>query len=212
LSTSPSYWNHNTAYHPWILRILGRRSRVLDVGCGDGLLLERLAPSADTVVGLEPDPGTAVRARTRVAGLPSVEVVEADFLTYRPSAPFDAVVFVASLHHVGLTPGLERAKDLLSPGGVLVVVGLARDDSLADLVRGALSVPVNRVLGRLRQEQSDIGVPVDEPTETYADLRRVVRSLLPGAHWRYGLHYRYLLRWTAPPNHRPRLPDSPVGA
>lgn len=211
MSTSPSYWNHNTAYHPWILRVLGRRSRVLDVGCGDGLLLERLAPNADTLVGLEPDPDTADRARTRVAGLPSVEVVGADFLTYRPAAPFDGVVFVASLHHLGLAPGLERAKDLLAPGGVLVVVGLARDSSLADLVRGALSVPVNRAIGRWRHEQNDIGVPVAEPTETYADLRRTVRSLLPGAHWRHGLHYRYLLTWTAPPNHRPRLPGSPVG-
>lgn len=208
MPTSPTYWNHNTAYHPWILRVLGRRGRVLDVGCGDGLLLERLAPVADTVVGLEPDPGTAARALARVAGLPTVEVVETDLLGYRPAAAFDAVVFVASLHHLGLTAGLERAKDLLAPGGVLVVVGLARDHSLADLVRGALSIPVNRAIGRWRHEQNDIGVPVAEPAETYADLRRAVRSLLPGAHWRHGLHYRYLLRWTAPPSHRPRLPGS----
>ena len=49
-------------------------------------------------------------------------------------------------------------------------------------------------------ERPDIGVPVAGPSESYADLRRVVRTVLPGASWRYGLHYRYLLRWTAPPH------------
>ena len=205
MSTSPSYWNHNTAYHQWILRRLGRRSRVLDVGCGDGLLLERLAPTVDRVVGLEPDPATADRARERVADLPTVDIVQQGFLDYRPTAPFDGVVFVASLHHLGLAPGLEQAKALLSPGGVLVVVGLAREHSVADWVRSVASIPLNRLIGRLRHEQNDIGVPVAEPTETYADLRRVVRETLPGARWRYGLHYRYLLSWTAPPTHRPRL-------
>ena len=205
MSPSPSYWNHNTAYHQWILRTLGRRSRVLDVGCGDGLLLERLAPTVDRAVGLEPDPATADRARERVACLPSVEIVEDGFLDYRPTAPFDGVVFVASLHHLGLEQGLERAKELLAPGGVLVVVGLAREHSPADWARSLASIPLNRLIGRLRHEQNDIGVPVAEPAETYADLRRVLRATLPGARWRYGLHYRYLLSWTAPASHRPRL-------
>jgi SAM-dependent methyltransferase len=200
-----TYWNHNTAYHPWILRVLGRRSRVLDVGCGDGLLLTRLAATADHVVGLEPDPAAAAAARARVADLSAVAVVETGFLDYRPAQAFDAVVFVASLHHIGLEVGLGRAVELLAPGGVLVVVGLARNHSPADWVRSALSIPLNQLVGRLRHEQSDIGVPVSEPVETYADLRRVVRTLLPGARWRHGLHYRYLLRWTAPPAHRPRL-------
>lgn len=208
MTSPPSYWNHNTAYHQWILRTLGRRSNVLDVGCGDGLLLERLVPTVDRVVGLEPDPDTAARARERVADLPTVEVVQGGFLDYLPVAPFDGVVFVASLHHLGLRPGLERATAVLAPGGVLVVVGLAREHSAADWVRSAASIPLNRLIGRWRHEQNDIGVPVAEPTETYADLRRVVRATLPGARWRHGLHYRYLLSWTAPPSHRPRLTDA----
>ncbi|MDT5107097.1 MAG: hypothetical protein QOI25_4610 [Mycobacterium sp.] len=31
------YWNHNTAYHPWLVGIAAKhRGDVLDVGCGDG--------------------------------------------------------------------------------------------------------------------------------------------------------------------------------
>ena len=42
------YWNHNTTYHPWLQRIAAERpcQNILDVGCGDGLLLQRLTPYA----------------------------------------------------------------------------------------------------------------------------------------------------------------------
>jgi SAM-dependent methyltransferase len=206
MAEADSYWNHNTAYHPWILRVVGRRSRVLDVGCGDGLLVQRLAPVSDHVVGLEPDPATAARARTRLDGQHGVEIVTEDLLGYRPEAPFDAVVFVASVHHVGLAEGFRRAADLLAPGGVLVVVGLAQNHSLLDWVRSAASIPLNKIAGWIHHERNDVGVPVADPAAANADLRRVVREEQPGARWRHGVHYRYLLQWTAPPSHRPRLP------
>ena len=193
-----SYWNHNSADHDWVLRVLGRRGRVLDVGCGDGLLLERLAPATDSVVGLEPDPPTAERARRRVAGLPGVAVIEQGLLEYAATEPFDAVVFVASLHHIGLATGIRRAKELLTPGGRLVVVGLLRNRSVGDWARSVVTLPVIRVAGMAHRETSDLGVPVADARESAADLRRVVRAELPGAWWRYGLYYRYLLRWTAP--------------
>lgn len=182
----------------WILRVLGRPRRVLDVGCGDGLLLQRLAPTADTVVGLEPDPVTAERARQRVAGLPGVAVIEQGLQEFAATDPFDAVVFVASLHHIGLATGIRRAKELLTPGGRLVVVGLLRNRSVGAWTRSALTLPVIRVAGMVHRETRDLGVPVADARESAADLRRVVRAELPGARWRYGLYYRYLLRWTAP--------------
>jgi 2-polyprenyl-3-methyl-5-hydroxy-6-metoxy-1,4-benzoquinol methylase len=38
------YWNYNAAYHPWAVGIAAEhRGGVLDVGCGDGLLAQRLA-------------------------------------------------------------------------------------------------------------------------------------------------------------------------
>lgn len=65
--TATTYWNHNAAYHPWIVGIAAsHRGDVLDVGCGEGLLLERLAPVCRSVVGVEPDTASAERARRRV--------------------------------------------------------------------------------------------------------------------------------------------------
>jgi len=63
------YWNHNTAYHPWISRIAARHGHrdLLDVGCGDGLLMERLAPALRSVTGIEPDSSAIARAERRLS-------------------------------------------------------------------------------------------------------------------------------------------------
>ncbi|MDT9727179.1 SAM-dependent methyltransferase, partial [Xylanibacillus composti] len=38
------YWNHNTAFHDELVAETKMRGgSVLDIGCGDGLLLQRLA-------------------------------------------------------------------------------------------------------------------------------------------------------------------------
>ncbi len=50
------YWNHNTAFHDELVKDAKiRGGRVLDIGCGDGLLLQRLAPFAQHVIGIDPD-------------------------------------------------------------------------------------------------------------------------------------------------------------
>ena len=49
-------WNHNVAFHRCIVRDAALRGgRALDVGCGDGLLLARLATVCRCAVGLETD-------------------------------------------------------------------------------------------------------------------------------------------------------------
>lgn len=76
------YWNHNTAYHPELLASVPHGdSRVLDIGCGDGLLLRKLATKAATVTGIDLDPVAVSRARARIAETPNAHVVEGDLLT-----------------------------------------------------------------------------------------------------------------------------------
>lgn len=183
-----SYWNHNTAYHPWLLRIIAEqpRARVLDVGCGDGLFLEKFAPLADAVVGLEPDPVTARRAVERLAHVPHARVEKQSLAEHIPDAPYDVIIFVASLHHMDLATALTRAKDLLSPGGELLVVGLATYRSPGDWLISALQVLPVRLASS------------PHPRESLAEIREAARELLPGAWIRRGLYYRYVLRWRKP--------------
>jgi SAM-dependent methyltransferase len=66
------YWNANTHYHDVILASLPRdANRVLDVGCGDGILLADLIKAGvQQVVGLDSDRTVLERARARHHDLP----------------------------------------------------------------------------------------------------------------------------------------------
>jgi SAM-dependent methyltransferase len=88
--------------------------RVLDVGCGNGLLARRLSADGLDVTALD-------RSLTRTARTAEVRFVETDFLAFE-DAPYDALVFSASLHHLfPLAAALQRAAGLLRPGGLVLV-------------------------------------------------------------------------------------------
>ncbi|WP_163896294.1 class I SAM-dependent methyltransferase [Mycolicibacterium hippocampi] len=198
--TQAEYWNHNTAYHPWLASLAARhRGDVLDVGCGDGLLAQRLAPVSRSVLAIDPD-GTAVRrARDRVGTARNVAVDQAAFDDCAAgSARFDLITFVASLHHMELRDALLKARRLLRPSGEIAVVGLSANRTVGDFLWSAACLPAVRIGSALHRETRDVGVLVAEPRESLDDIRRVVDDVLPGAEIRRALYYRYLLRWSKP--------------
>ncbi|BCI54230.1 methyltransferase [Mycolicibacterium litorale] len=199
--TAPVYWNHNTAYHPWLVRLAAeQRGDVLDVGCGDGLLARRLAPVSRSVTGLDPDAAVLRRARERLAGLETVDVMHADFLSFDPAGRrFDLVTFVASLHHMPLRPALERARELVSSQGRIAVVGLSANRTVRDWLWSAMCLPAVRVASLWHHERRDVGVHTSDPRESLDEIRDVAGDVLPGACIRRALYYRYLLLWSAQP-------------
>jgi 2-polyprenyl-3-methyl-5-hydroxy-6-metoxy-1,4-benzoquinol methylase len=195
--TNYDYWNHNTAYHPWLVSIAARhRGDVLDVGCGDGLLAQRLAPVSRSVTGIDPDPAAVRRADERLRPHTNVDVSCEEFHAYEPDGRrFDLITFVASLHHMDLRASLVKARDLLTPTGEIAVVGVAAKKTARDWVWDVLRVPAARVGSWLHSETRNIGVVVADPREGLDDIRRTVEELLPGASLRRALYYRYLLWW-----------------
>lgn len=192
------YWNHNTAYHPWVMGLAHGRD-VLDVGCGDGLLAQRLAPSARSVVGIDPDLDALRRARVRLEGVDRVSIIETTFADFASGkAQFDLITFVASLHHLDLRETLIAATKMLRPGGDLAVVGLSANTTVADRLWSALCLPAVRLGSRWHRETRDVGVAVASPREGLTEIRRLAAEVMPGAHIRRGLYYRYLMRWTKP--------------
>ena len=191
------YWNHNTAYHPWLVDIATRHNGdVLDVGGGDGLLAQRMSPVSRSVTAIEPDPSAVQRASERLADHPGVAVVETDFERYQPNGQrFDLITFVASLHHMDLRPTLSRARDMLTPTGEIAVVGLSANKSIPDWLWAVACVPAVLVGSRLHLETRDIGVVVTEAQDILSEIRRTVDEVLPGASVRRALYYRYLMRW-----------------
>lgn len=191
------YWNHNTAYHPWLLAIAeDHRGDVLDVGCGDGLLAERLAPVSRSVTGIEPDPAAAHRARDRLTGLGGVAVRPMSFEEYDAGeARFELITFVASIHHMDLRASLLKARSLLRPSGEIAVVGLSANRTLRDWIWSGLCLPAVLLGSKLHNETRDVGLVVADARENLDDIRQVADDVIPGADVRRALYYRYLLRW-----------------
>lgn len=174
--TAARYWNHKTAYHAWILGHVAQLHDpvALDVGAGEGLLLEKLASICDQVIGVEPDTSSASKAHERLKATPNVRIVESGFdeLDLEPES-VDIITFVASLHHMDTAAALTKAAGLLRPGGKLLVVGLAANKTLADWIYSAAVLPAVRFGSWLHQETPDIGVPTQPPAESLNDIRTI---------------------------------------
>jgi len=113
VSIDAGRWNHNIHYQPIILGALGSgRSRVLDVGCGEGILALRVA---EHVTAIDRDRASIEMARPADKGS-EIEYLVGDFLTHPfAAASFDAIVSIAALHHMDAGLALGRMRQLLAP-------------------------------------------------------------------------------------------------
>ena len=112
--------------------------RVLDIGCGDGALTERLAAAGCRVIGIDNSPAQVRAARARGIDARVADITALDF-----DGEFDAVFSNAALHWVTrpdtALAGIRRA---LAPGGRLVAE-LGGWGCVA-AVRGALAIALGR--------------------------------------------------------------------
>jgi len=100
------------------LRPDGGWRHALDVGCGDGLLFERLSGYAASVEGVEPD-AALVTSVERAGGRIHVRPFDASF---RPGHRYDLMLFLDVLEHMDDAAGaVAHAASLLEPGGVVLV-------------------------------------------------------------------------------------------
>ena len=192
------YWTHNTAYHKWILKHISHSDLVLDVGCGDGLLVQKIAKICSRVTGIEPHIPSALRARQRVENVENANIESISFEAYcADSSTFDVIIFVASLHHMDLESCIIKAKELLTPGGRLLVVGLSKPEGFIDfLIECLRAIPAK--LGSLvhgEKNRGNIGVPVQPPNLSLRQICNITDIYMPNAKVHRGLYYRYLLSW-----------------
>ncbi len=209
-------WSHNEHFHGWILRNLpARRGVALDVGCGGGLLVQRLAPHFRRVVGVDVDAGMADLAAARLADTPQTTIQRCsfeDFASKVGDGGFDLITMVAVLHHLDLDDTLARIPRLLAPEGRLLVVGLARVGSPSDLAIDLVSAVANPVVGLIKQpwpvrrpaaavdgEPVMPVMPVKDPSATWAEVAEVARRRLPGVSGGRRLFFRCTLRWDKHP-------------
>jgi SAM-dependent methyltransferase len=100
--------------------------RLLDAGCGPGILTVRLAHLFEQAVGLDPDPAMLAEGR-RVAqerGLTNIRwiVALAEDLPGAAPGPYRLVTFGQSFHWTDEVRVAEAVYDLLAPRGVLALI------------------------------------------------------------------------------------------
>lgn len=108
---------------------------ILDVGCGEGLLQERLT-RYERYLGIDISQVAISRARKREG--PQTRFITADASLFSPQETFDLIIFNESLYYFASPlKVLERYAHFLSEGGVLLIsmFRTLRSNAIARLIR-----------------------------------------------------------------------------
>ncbi len=125
--------------------LLPGEGRILDVGCGFGLFAAYFGQTHPSrkIVGVDPNPRRIDLARHVAArlGLEQHEFLVGDVRDAELDGPFDAAYVLDVMHH--LPPGdqrrtLERLRDALVPGGILLVKDITTEPRFGLLFTEAL--------------------------------------------------------------------------
>ncbi len=198
-------WSHNSHYGDYLLRHIpagsGHAATALEIGCGTGHFARQLAARYDRVIAVDPSPQMIRVAQARSGGFPNIEYQVGEVMAMAfPAGSFDCIASIATLHHLPLPAVLQRMKEMLKPGGVLLALDLfeAEAQRLPDLLRSAVAL---RLL-RLRTSPAARAAWAEHGrTDRYvrvSDVRQLCRDLLPGAVVRKHLFWRYSLVWRKP--------------
>lgn len=139
--TVPSPPDASLAYVAALARLLPHRELAVDVGTGEGALLDVLAPAFDRVVAVDRSEAQLERARARVVarGFTNVVLTKGELgaseLRAQVGAGADVVFASRILHHAPRPVDyLRQLARLVRPGGALLVLDYARhdDESMRD--------------------------------------------------------------------------------
>jgi SAM-dependent methyltransferase len=202
-------FDNNAYYHGYLLGVLQpEMKQVLDIGCGTGQFTRLLAARAEQVLALDFSASMIAAAGQQSEGFQNITFIQADATTWDwPTERFDAIVTIATLHHLPPEGILPRMKAALRAGGTLVVLDIRRSSSLAEWLLAAIALPWSLLLhlvhtGRLRPERrvrqawSEHGR--NDRYLSLEDVRRICLPILPGAIVRRHLLWRYSLVWRKP--------------
>jgi SAM-dependent methyltransferase len=201
-------WSHNAHYHAVVLGAIPPAcERALDVACGQGRLTRQLRQVAPQVVGIDRDQRSVELARAHPDAT-GIGYILGDFTTVplRPGS-LDFISSVAALHHLDAETALRQMADLLRPGGVLAVIGLAGDKLPMCLrwdIPGIVASRTHRAVDGWQRR--GIARPADSyqspilwpPPLSYREMGELADRVLPGSRFRRRLYWRYSLTWTKP--------------
>lgn len=90
-----------TDYHKFFIDNVNCQDSILDIGCGDGLLLkDMLKKTGSLAVGIDISEDKSKAAKYNLSDIDKVEIVNSDIWRYHDSRKFDVVVLSNILEHL----------------------------------------------------------------------------------------------------------------
>ena len=199
-------WNSNIHYHPFVLKNLPRNCRhILDIGCGKGSLCRKMIHHSQNITGIDLSQKMIEKARGHSGTAPKIKFKQADYLNLNfPEKSIDAIVSVATVHHINMEKFVDKAKKELRPGGRLLIVDLYQEEKWSEKISSpfasGLSTVFNIIYNKrihstkkeqeywIKHGQNDKYLPIDE-------LKNICATSLPGAILKRRFFWRYTLVW-----------------
>jgi len=199
-------WTHNNHYHPFLLdHIPAQCDKALEIGCGSGAFSRLLAERSRHVLGLDLAPEMVRIAQERSKNCPNVEYQIVDVLQWdSPCEKYDCIASIATFHHLPLELMLQKAKDALRPGGVLLILDLFKSEWPRDFLMDCAAVPASVILrlvktGRLREPQTvrDAWAAhgIHDDYLPLSVIHQICDRVIPGTEVRRHLLWRYSIVW-----------------
>ena len=141
-------WNRNNYYHDFLLKNLPRNfQQTLEIGCGIGTFSRLLAERSKRVTSIDLSPKMIEIAKTLSKSHTNIDYQVADVLeTNFPGEHSDAIVSIATFHHLPLEQVLPKLKKALKTGGKLLILDVSRMESVQDFFVGAVGFPLSSIL------------------------------------------------------------------
>jgi len=194
LGSAAHYRYGRPAYSPQLEALLADElgldgtGRLLDAGCGPGMLTVRLAHLFEESVGLDPDVDMLAEGRRAAeeAGVTNVRWVQAlaEDLPEVAPGPYRLVTFGQSFHWTDERQVAEIIYDLLEPGGALALIVHTVEGRPQPPGPGPPPIPHNEIkalvqlyLGSTRREVQSKVLPTSPPSR---ELMTWMRSVYAG--------------------------------
>ena len=161
LGAAPHYRYGRPAYSPELEAVLTRAAgldgngRLLDAGCGPGVLTVRLAHLFAQAVGVDPDAdmlaeGSRAAEQMRVANIRWIQGLAEDLPAIAPG-PYRLVTFGLSFHWTDEQRVAEIVYDMLEPGGALALIAHTVDGRPRPPDPGVPPIPHDEIKALVRK-------------------------------------------------------------